>query len=162
MRDEEVYQEWIKPFDEQIGYCGERELRSRSIHFFSLFLTDDFWNLITMETNQYLASHELMPSSRFHEWYDVTVPEMKAFLSLHLSMGLVHKSGIEDYWAEFWPTSTPGFGKVMSRNRFEIILSFFHFANNVEYVERGQPGYDRLFKDAPNNGHDHSILFSCL
>uniref|UniRef100_A0A8C9YGA1 PiggyBac transposable element-derived protein domain-containing protein n=1 Tax=Sander lucioperca TaxID=283035 RepID=A0A8C9YGA1_SANLU len=152
---EEVYQEWIKPFDEQIGYRGDRELHSdsRSIDFLSLFLTDDFWSHITMETNryahQYLGSHELMPSSRFHEWYDVTVPEMKAFLSLHLSMGLVHKSEIEDYWAEFWPTFTPGFGKVMSRNRFEIILSFFHFANNDEYVERGQPGYDRLFKVRP-------------
>uniref|UniRef100_A0A8D0A9A2 PiggyBac transposable element-derived protein domain-containing protein n=1 Tax=Sander lucioperca TaxID=283035 RepID=A0A8D0A9A2_SANLU len=155
LRDEEVYQEWIKPFDEQIGYRGDTELSSdsRSIDFLSLFLTDDFWSHITMETNryahQYLGSHELMPSSRFHEWYDVTVPEMKAFLSLHLSMGLVHKSEIEDYWAEFWPTFTPGFGKVMSRNRFEIILSFFHFANNDEYVERGQPGYDRLFKVCP-------------
>ena len=74
---------------------------------------------------------------------------MKAFLSLYLSMGLVHKSGIEDYWAEFWPTSTPGFGKLMSMNRFKIILSFFHFANNEEYVEWGQPGYDRLFKVRP-------------
>uniref|UniRef100_A0A8P4JXH0 PiggyBac transposable element-derived protein domain-containing protein n=1 Tax=Dicentrarchus labrax TaxID=13489 RepID=A0A8P4JXH0_DICLA len=152
--DEEVYQEWIKSFDEQVGYRGDRELStdSRPIDFLSLFLTDDFCH-ITMETNryahQYLGSHELMPSSRFHEWYDVTVPEMKAFLSLHLSMGLVHKSEIEDYWAEFWPTFTPGFGKVMSRNRFEMNLSFFHFANNEEYVERGQPGYDRLFKVRP-------------
>ena len=66
LREEEVYQEWIKPFDEQIGYRSDRELSndSRSIDFSSLFLTDDFWNLITMETNlyahQYLASHELM------------------------------------------------------------------------------------------------------
>ncbi|KAI2645906.1 PiggyBac transposable element-derived protein 4 [Labeo rohita] len=71
---------------------------------------------------------------------------MKAFLALHLCMGLVENAEIEDYWAEFWPTYTPGFGKVMSRNRFEIILSFLHFANNSEYVGRGQPGHDRLFK----------------
>ena len=145
LRDEEVYQECIKPSDEQFGYCGDRELSNDSSYrFLSLFLTYDSWNLITMETNryahQYLSSHVLMPSSRFHEWYYVTVHEMKAFLSLHLSMGLVHKSEIEYYWAEFWPTSTAGFGKVMPRNRFKIILSFFHFANNEEYVERGQPG----------------------
>lgn len=56
------------------------------------------------------------------------------------SLGLVEKSEIKDYWAEFWPTYTPGFGKVMSRNRCEIILSFLHSANNDESVERGQPG----------------------
>ena len=31
-----------------------------------------------METHwfahQYLGSHELMPSSQFHEWYDVSLP----------------------------------------------------------------------------------------
>ena len=95
MRDEEVYQEWIKPFDEQIGYRGDRKLSndSRSIVFLSLFLTDDFWYLITMETNayQYLGSHELMPSSQFHEWYDVTVPEMKAFLSLAMRGSTLYK-----------------------------------------------------------------------
>ncbi|KAM4583571.1 piggyBac transposable element-derived protein 4-like [Odontesthes bonariensis] len=74
---------------------------------------------------------------------------MKAFLALHLCMGQVDKPEIEDYWAEFWPTHTPGFGKVMARNRFEIILSFLHFANNSEYVGRGQPGHDRLFKVRP-------------
>uniref|UniRef100_A0A8C1TF10 PiggyBac transposable element-derived protein domain-containing protein n=1 Tax=Cyprinus carpio TaxID=7962 RepID=A0A8C1TF10_CYPCA len=74
---------------------------------------------------------------------------MKAFLALHLCMGLVEKAEIEDYWAEFWPSYTPGFGKVMSRNRFEIILSFLHFANNSDYVGRGQPGHDRLFKVRP-------------
>ncbi len=44
---------------------------------------------------------------------------------------------------------THGFGKVMSRNRFEIILSFLHFTNNSEFVGRGQPGHDRLFKVHP-------------
>nr|XP_055037155.1 piggyBac transposable element-derived protein 4-like [Misgurnus anguillicaudatus] len=64
-------------------------------------------------------------------------------------MGLIEKSELEDYWAEYWPTATPGFGKVMSRNRFEMILSFLHFTNNEDCVERGQPGYDRLFKIRP-------------
>ena len=54
-----------------------------------------------------------------------------------------------DYWADYWSTATPGFGKVMSRNRFEMILSFLHFANNDNYIERGQAGYDKLFKIPP-------------
>ena len=155
LANEEQYETWIRPFDCPIGYRGERELSNANspLDFLSLFLSDDFWNLLTTETNQYahqfLASHQLKPHSRFHAWSDVTVSEMKVFLALHLSMGLVEKSELEDYWADYWPTATPGFGKVMSRNRFELILSFLHFANNEMYVERGQPGYDRLFKIRP-------------
>ena len=37
----------------------------------------------------------------------------------------------------------------MSRNRFEMILSFLHFANNDNYIERDQAGFDRLFKICP-------------
>ncbi|KAL2102438.1 hypothetical protein ACEWY4_001606 [Coilia grayii] len=147
--------DWIKPFDEPIGYKGDKEMSNdnSALNFLSLFLSDDFWDLITKETNRYahqfLASNDLQPNSRFHEWYDVTIPEMKAFIALHLSMGVVEKHELVDYWSEFWLTYTPGFGKIMSRNRFQIILSFLHFNDNQNYIGRGQPGHDRLFKVRP-------------
>lgn len=154
LRDEEEYEGWIKDFNEPVGYRGDRDLReAKPLDFLSLFLCEDFWNLLTNETNRYaqqfLSSQELKPKSRFRDWYDVTISEMKAFLSLHLCMGVVEKPEIDDYWAEFWPAYTPGFGKVMPRNRFEIILSFLHFANNDEYIGKGQPGHDVLFKIRP-------------
>ena len=71
---------------------------------------------------------------------------MKAFLALHMTMGLVEKHQIEDYWETFWLTATPGFSRIMSRDRFELILSFLHYTNNEDHVVRGQPGHDRLFK----------------
>uniref|UniRef100_A0A8C1XPE6 PiggyBac transposable element-derived protein domain-containing protein n=1 Tax=Cyprinus carpio TaxID=7962 RepID=A0A8C1XPE6_CYPCA len=113
--NEDEYQSWITPFDQPIGYLGERELSNANspLDFLSLFLSDD---LLVNETNRY--AHQFL-------------------------------SELEDYWAEYWPTATPGFGKVMSRNRFEMILSFLHFTNNEECVDRGQPGYDRLFKIRP-------------
>ena len=64
-------------------------------------------------------------------------------------MGLCEKSEIEDYWAKWWITATPGYAKVMPRDRFEVILSFFHRANNDDHVPRGQDGHDRLFKICP-------------
>lgn len=154
VREPEVYTAWIKPFDESVGYTGTKALTDVSpMDILSLFLTDEFWNFITDETNRYagqvIASMDMKPRSRFLEWYDVSVSEMKAFLALHFAMGLVEKAEIEDYWATFWLTRTPGFGTVMSRNRFEIILSFFHFANNNDYVRRGEPGHDKLFKVRP-------------
>lgn len=154
LREVEVFQAWIKPFEGPVGYTGEKDLTdAEPIDILSLFLTDEFWTLIAEETNRYaqqcISSMQLKPHSRFLEWSDVSVSEMKAFLALHLSMGLVEKAEIEDYWGTFWLTQTPGFGNVMSRNRFEIILSFFHFVNNNDYVRPGEPGHDKLFKVRP-------------
>ena len=75
LTDEVGHQNWIKPFDETVGYHGDRELSNAdsALDFLSLFLNDDFWNLSTVETNRYahqfLASHEIKPHSRFHQWY---------------------------------------------------------------------------------------------
>lgn len=95
---------------------------------------------------QFWSSQKLQPKSRFHDGFDVTISETKAFLCLHLCMRVVKKPDIEDYWTEIRPVFTPGFGNVMSRNRFEIILFFRHFANNNENIGMGQPGHDVLFK----------------
>ena len=154
LEENEQYHIWIKNFSEQVGFLGDQNMaNAEPLEFLSLFLDDEFWELLTLETNRYakqfFENAELKPNSRFHKWYEVETKEMKAFMALHLSMGLVEKPEIEDYWAEFWLTATPGFGLVMPRNRFEMILSFLHFANNENRVERGQPGYDRIFKIRP-------------
>lgn len=146
---------WLPVFSEyDTGFQGDLDLETASpIDVLNLFLTIDFWNLLVTETNRYaehyINANELLPNSRFRDWRPVTVPEMKAFFSLHFAMGLVQKAEIEDYWSTYWVTQTPGFTKVMSRNRFEAILSFLHFNDNSEQGLRGTPDYDRLFKIRP-------------
>jgi hypothetical protein len=66
---------------------------------------------------------------------------MKAFLGLMFLTGIVRKPEIEMYWTVDEALETPFFGKVMPRNRFELIWSFFHTANN----EETDPD-DRMFK----------------
>ena len=97
---------------------GNRDLiDARPVDLVALFWTDEFRELLTSETNRYakkfLENTQLKEKTGFHSCFDVTVQKMKAFLSLHLSMRQVEKSKIEDYWAEFWISTTPGFGKVM-------------------------------------------------
>ncbi|KAM9323010.1 uncharacterized protein KZ484_021087 [Pholidichthys leucotaenia] len=156
LRDEEDYQVWLKPFEEAVGYRGDVDLSSaQPIDFLSLFWTEEFWRILTEETNRYAeqflaqAKDDLKPKSRFHKWTAVTEAEMKAFMALHLCMGIVAKPTLVDYWSEFWPTLTPGFGRVMSRCRFTVILSCLHFVNNENSVAWGEPGHDRLFKIRP-------------
>ena len=64
-------------------------------------------------------------------------------------MGLCKKLEIEDYWAKWWITATPGYGKVMPRDRCKVILSFLYWANNDDHVPRDQDRQDRLFKIRP-------------
>ena len=45
-------------------------------------------------------------------------------------MGVVGKGRLADYWSTDETIVTPFFGRNMSRNRYQNILRFFHFANN--------------------------------
>ena len=151
---EETYEEWISEFIENTGYTGDKSMANADpFDFFSLIIDDKFWNLLITETNRYATNYlentTLSPQSRFQKWVDVTIPEMKAFMCLHLAMGLVEKPELADYWSTFWLTDTPSFSKVMPRKRFEIVLSFLHFANNTNQVPYGEPGHDKLFKICP-------------
>ena len=37
----------------------------------------------------------------------------------------------------------------MTRDRFKMILAFFHLNDNANYIPAGQPGHDLLFKVRP-------------
>ncbi len=91
----------------------------------------------------------LPPYSRFNKWYETSVPEMKAYVALQTAMGLCQKNSIQDYWSTYWLTYTP-FTEVMSRDRYELLTSFLHFADNsVDRPTYGQDGYDPLWKIRP-------------
>ena len=61
-------------------------------------------------------------------------------------MELVKKPQIAGYWSMDPVTSTPFFGSVLSRNRFEIILKFLHLADNSQAKKKGEEGYDPLYR----------------
>ena len=64
---------------------------------------------------------------------------MKKFLGLLLLMGIVKKPRVQDFWSP--ALATPAFNNTMIRDRFELLLKFWHFCNNEEQIEG-----DRLFK----------------
>ena len=118
--------------------------------FLELFLDDDFWDLLLVETNRYMACLKATSTAMGKElkYYDsATLSEMKLFFSLHLAMGVVTQKDINDHWQVKYPIiQTPTFHQVMSRNRWKSIWSHLHFANNATAIPRGEPGHDRLFK----------------
>ena len=89
--------------------------------------------MITTETNLY-ASHfpekqAILPRySKARNWKDITNDEMKQFIALQVSNGIVnwHLTGIE-----YDPLlGSPIFNEVMPRNRFQSITEFLHFNDN--------------------------------
>lgn len=111
------------------------------MEFYHLFFYEEVLDFLIVETNRYahqtLNAKILSQFSRLRKWSDVDRTEMRNFLGLILWMGLV-KTGhsLRDYWRKdfLYSTRVP---EVMSRNRFELILEFFHCGNN-ENTQNGR------------------------
>ena len=130
------------------------------INYFSLFLDDDLLQMFMEETNRYAAQwileHEEQmrkPRARAKQWTPVTKEEMQTFIGQTLLMGLVKKPTLQMYWSRDVLYSTPVFPAVMHRDRYLLILKFWHFNNNANAPDPRDPGRDRLFKLRPLIDH---------
>ena len=122
----------IPDFTAQSGINANVNEETDTVDFLDLFLDDEFFKLVVDQTNlyaaQYIAAHpELPPHSRIRKWVDVSIPEMKTFLSLYLLIGIVVKPELQQYWSTNPLIKTEFFNNVMRRNRFQLILDFSSF-----------------------------------
>ena len=117
------------------------------LDFFNILFDQGMWEIMVTETNRYaetrINSQCLKPFSRLRNWTDVTVDEMKVFISLTLAMGLVRKPDVSDYYSNEECYETPFFSKMMSRDRFLNILSNLHLVDNAANHN------ERLYKIRP-------------
>ncbi|KAK7091580.1 hypothetical protein V1264_009244 [Littorina saxatilis] len=124
------------PFDRVLNVGEDFPENPQPLDFFRLFVGDEMIDLLVEQTNHYAqqkidAGNYLKTHSRLHSWLPVTLDEMKVFLSLVITTGLVIKPTIEEYWSQDEITSTPFFTKNMSLVRFQAILSNFYLADNT-------------------------------
>lgn len=106
---------------------------------FQLLVSDDVIEHIVIETNRYatqsIASENLSKKRpkkyRLVQWKDTTIDKMKTFLGLLLWMDLVKYVSIEDYWLTSPLLLNQVAPKVMSRNRFQLLLTCMHFNDNI-------------------------------
>ena len=115
--------------------------------YYKLYLTDDLVDRFVRETNrmaqQWLATHQPSRYSRTRRWEDVDAAEMRKFVAITLCMGLIKVPKIQLYWATSSQIfQTPIFRVAMDRNRYLLILRFWHFENNQDHIGTD----DRLYK----------------
>lgn len=117
------------------------------IDIFKLFLTDDIILHMVNETNRYAEQRLLkntMPKSRIKKWIPTDKLEMEKFLGILLWMGLCRFPTLRSPWKK-GPLYFNQISKLMSRNRFELLLSMWHFSNNEDDALEN----DRLRKITP-------------
>ena len=121
-----------------------------ALDYYKQYLTDNLLNSFVAETNRYAQSwiqgHNLRRYSRAHKWRDIMFDEMKVFIGLTLLMGLVKLPRLDLYCTNDSLFHVPLFKAVMDRDRYILILKFWHIADNDTAVPRGQRGYDSLHK----------------
>ena len=114
------------------------------LEYFEAFFDDEVMTKIVDETNiqhDYLVGQssdesesgreDIAHHSRLRTWMNTTVRELFVFFALIILMPHSKKHVISDYWKKNPLIGTPTFGKYMSRNRFQALLSTLHFANNA-------------------------------
>ena len=75
---------------------------------------------------------------------------MKRFLGVVLLMGIIYKPTIPMYWVTHELLWAPVFCEIMSQTRFQLILKFLHFNNNLDAdYDPEDKDRDRLHKVHP-------------
>lgn len=124
---------------------------SKPISYFDLFFNVILLTTIKNETNKYAqqflenSSETLRNKSRAKAWKPVSVLELKAFIAVILEMGITRRPSIVSYWSTD-SRGIPWFKQMFSRNRFQIILKFFHLIDNSTLAPSNHPDYDPCAK----------------
>jgi hypothetical protein len=98
------------------------------------FITDEIIDLMVRETNryaeQYLQAHQVSRRSKYREWKPATDEEMLKFFGIIIEMGLVQMPRLNHYWSSSQLYGLEIVRTAMSRERFELLLKFWHFSIN--------------------------------
>ena len=161
---------WKRPFPDDMPYQGpfmakrglniEMETKN-SEDFFNLMFDTHMFETIADETNQYARSQirnftqgrdpiqqMVHPHNKkynyLYQWKDVNSSDIKIFMAHIIFMSLDKKSPVHSYWSRNSLSHMPFFGKYLTRNKFQNILSHLHLNNITDNPPPGCPGHDTL------------------
>lgn len=124
---------------------------SSPFDYFNLLVNDRIIDLMVEQTNLYANQEinrlQVTRSSRLKAWKETDHFEMRRFLGLLLHMGPNQSPKISSLWSQDPMYRNDFYKNVMSRNRFQLILRFWHFSDNASRSS------DRLEKIRPLLDH---------
>ncbi|XP_062040745.1 piggyBac transposable element-derived protein 1 isoform X3 [Lepus europaeus] len=103
------------------GLLNLKSEKLNPVELFELFFDDETFNLIVNETNNYASQKNVN--------LEVTVQEMRCVFGVLLWSGFVRRPRREMYW-EVSDADQNLVRDAIRRDRFELIFSYLHFADN--------------------------------
>ena len=115
---------------------------SKPKDFLDIFFDNIVWDILVDMTNRNAAAKRRAGQQK-GVWNPVDRVEMQAFIGLTIATGITRKPTLAMYRDTGHPlTGTPGFGQVMSRDRFLQLMRYLH----VNDESLGNPTGDKLYK----------------
>jgi hypothetical protein len=108
-----------------------------AVEYFMKMFGKDTFNLLLEETN----IHRLDVNKKIGY---IRMEELRKTIGILMYMSVVSLPNIRLYWKK--AMGITAVSKVMSRDRFEEIVSALHLSNNRLQPARGEAGYDKLYK----------------
>ena len=104
---------------------------------FTLFFTDDMFNIMIANTNAYALEH-LDEHTNGRPWSPTSPAELRIWVGITIYMGLNPMPGLRDYWRHDDEHPLHPITKFMTSLRFEQIKRFFH----ISTTDKPAPGSD--------------------
>ena len=128
-----------------------------------MFFTVQLLQEIVAQTNNYARQFHLnhmvlSPHSRARNWKDLTLAELKGFTACILNMGLERRPTIASYWYTTASQYCPWFHDKFPRDRFQLILKFFHMVDNKNFAAPFEQVYDPCSKFQPLVDHGNTVF----
>ncbi|KAL8620837.1 hypothetical protein ACOMHN_033234 [Nucella lapillus] len=163
---------WYEPVN-SVGYISDNDIPKFTgvtgmkvplptgrtpLGYFSLFVDSGIIKRFVLETNKFAQQvKEHLPTFYYLKMWDcqagTSEAEMRKMLALLMAMGIVSKPTERMYWSTHPVLETPFFSKVMPRDRFLTLLTFWHLNDNETAPQPGSPQYDKLYKIRPLFDH---------
>ena len=117
------------------------------LEMFTHFFDDTLLGMIVHETNLFAA--QSLAAANSNTTWETSIEELRAYLGFMLVMGVNRLPETRDYWSRDDKLHNTFIASRITRDRFEEISRYLHFANNMTLPARDEPGYHRLQKVLP-------------
>ena len=126
------------PFTETPGIQVDVPADADPVFFFNLIFSENLVENLGKNTSKYAdkvinASRPLRRRSTWNNWKNVDVDEMKKFIGIIFSMGIIALAAHKKYWSTDIFYKNEHFPSVLNREQFETIFRFFNFGEKPHF-----------------------------
>ena len=142
----------VSPFTLAHGPTETLGLDSEPVEYFYQLIPEAFFDTLAEQTNLYASQKQESRRAkglRDLKWTDCSADEMKAYLAIHIFMGIVKLPNYRLYWSSDCDFNQSFVSNLMPRNRYEQLASNFHLNDSTHNVPYGHEDHDQLHKVRP-------------